>query len=100
MVKSLVKPKQLKINKPIGPTVGLALGGGGARGLANVGALKILSQAGIKIDYIAGTSIGAIIGAWLALDKSLEELEELCFSFDRSKAWRQFVDIGNPPLFD
>ena len=96
MVKSLAKPKRLKISKPIGPSVGLALGGGGARGLAHVGAFKVLSKAGIKIDCIAGTSIGAIIGAWLALGKPLEELEELCLSFDRSKAWRQFVDIGNP----
>lgn len=85
MVKSLVKLK-----------IGLALGGGGARGLAHIGALKVLAQTGISPDYIAGTSIGAIIGAWLALGKPLDELESLCLSFDRSKAWRQFVDIGNP----
>ncbi len=96
MAKSLARPKQPKTVKSVRPVVGLALGGGGARGLAHVGALKILSQADIKIDYIAGTSIGAMIGAWLALGKSLTELEELCLSFDRSKAWRQFVDIGNP----
>jgi NTE family protein len=76
--------------------IGLALGGGGARGLAHIGALKVLAQAGIQPDYIAGTSIGAIIGAWLALGKPLAELETLCLSFDRSKAWRTLVDIGNP----
>ena len=76
--------------------IGLALGGGGARGLAHVGALKVLTKADIRPDYIAGTSIGAIIGAWLALGKSLDELEALCLSFDRSKAWRELVDIGNP----
>jgi len=96
MVKSLAKPKQLKTSKHVGPSVGLALGGGGARGLAHIGALKILSQTGIKISYIAGTSIGAIIGAWLALGQPFDKLEELCLTFDRSKAWRQFVDIGNP----
>lgn len=85
MVKSLVKPK-----------VGIALGGGGARGLAHIGALKVLAQADISPGYLAGTSIGAIIGAWLALGKPLAEFEKICLSFDRSKAWRQFVDIGNP----
>ena len=97
MAKLLAKFKQLKkLIKPTRCSVGLALGSGGARGLAHVGALKVLTQADIKADYIAGTSIGAIIGAWLALGKSLDELEALCLSFDRAKAWRQFVDMGNP----
>lgn len=91
MVKSLVKSKALKKK-----AIGLALGGGGARGLAHVGALKVLEESGIRPDYIAGTSIGAIIGAWLALGKPLDELEGLCLSFDRARAWRELVDIGNP----
>jgi len=43
--------------------IGLALGGGGARGLAHVGVLKVLEEEQIPVDYIAGTSMGAIIGA-------------------------------------
>jgi len=78
------------------PKIGLALGGGGARGLAHIGALKILAEADLKPDYLAGTSIGAIIGASLALGKSLDDLEALSLSFNRSKAWRTFVDVGNP----
>ncbi|HQB51268.1 MAG TPA: patatin-like phospholipase family protein [bacterium] len=96
MAKLLVRPKAEKNKKEVRPLVGLALGGGGARGLAHVGVLKVLEEANFQIDYIAGTSIGAVIGAWLALGKSLNELEELCLSFDRSKAWRELVDIGNP----
>lgn len=96
MVKSLAKPKISKKSSAHQSSIGLALGGGGARGLAHVGALKVLAEAAIRPDYIAGTSIGAIIGAWLALGKPLDELEALCLSFDRSKAWREFVDIGNP----
>ena len=50
-------------NKLAKPRIGLALGGGSARGLAHIGVLKILEKACIKPDYIAGTSMGAIIGA-------------------------------------
>ena len=42
--------------------VGLVLGGGGAKGAAHIGVLKVLEEAGIPIDYIAGTSMGAIVG--------------------------------------
>jgi len=86
-----VKPK--KVSQPL---VGLALGGGGARGLAHVGVLKVLKENNLEINYIAGTSIGAVIGAWLALGKPLAELEDVCLSFNRSKAWQELVDIGNP----
>ena len=48
------------------PKVGLVLSGGGAKGLAHIGALKIIEQAGVEIDYIGGTSMGAIVGALYA----------------------------------
>ena len=44
------------------PTVGVVLSGGGAKGFAHLGALKVIEQAGVRIDYIGGTSIGAIVG--------------------------------------
>lgn len=59
------------------PKIGLALGGGGAKGGAEVGVLKVLETAGIKPDYIAGTSIGAIVGGLYAAGFSATELEEL-----------------------
>ena len=43
--------------------VGLVLSGGGAKGVAHIGVLKVLEEAGIPIDYIAGTSMGSIVGA-------------------------------------
>lgn len=49
--------------------VGLALGGGGARGLAHIGVLKVLERENIPIDLITGTSMGAIIGAVYSLKK-------------------------------
>jgi len=46
--------------------VGLVLSGGGAKGLAHIGVLKVIEQAGVRVDYIGGTSMGAIIGALYA----------------------------------
>ena len=48
------------------PKIGLALGGGGAKGAAEVGVMKVLEEAGIQVDYIAGTSIGSIVGGLYA----------------------------------
>lgn len=57
--------------------IGLALGGGFARGLAHVGILKVLEEEGIVPDYIAGTSVGAVIGAAYCSGVSAKELEEI-----------------------
>ncbi|MFN2135645.1 MAG: patatin-like phospholipase family protein, partial [Candidatus Promineifilaceae bacterium] len=53
----------------------LALGGGGARGLAHVGVLKVLDRAGIAVHAIAGTSMGGVIGALYAAGLSAAEIE-------------------------
>ena len=47
--------------------VGLVLSGGGAKGMAHIGALKVIEQAGIPIDYVVGTSMGSIIGGLYAI---------------------------------
>lgn len=57
--------------------VGLVLSGGGAKGLAHIGALKVIEEAGIKIDYIAGTSMGAIVGALYSAGYSAHELDSI-----------------------
>ena len=53
------------------PVIGLALAGGGAKGIAHIGVIEILEEEGINIDRIAGTSIGAIIGAMYALNPNV-----------------------------
>lgn len=58
------------------PAVGIALGGGFARGIAHVGVLKVLEEEGIPIQCIAGTSVGALIGAMYCSGLSIVELEE------------------------
>lgn len=62
--------------------VGLVLGGGGAKGAAEVGVLKVLEEEGIPIDYIAGTSIGAINGGLYSLGYDAARLETLFLSQD------------------
>ena len=57
-------------------SVGLALGGGGARGLAHIGVLSVLEEAGVPIDYIAGTSMGAMIGAAYSAGIEIPQLLE------------------------
>jgi NTE family protein len=57
------------------PRVGLALGGGGMRGAATVGVLKVLQEAKIPVDYIAGTSIGAVVGGFYSAGMPLSDLE-------------------------
>ncbi|WP_019669186.1 patatin-like phospholipase family protein [Eudoraea adriatica] len=59
------------------PKVGLVLSGGGAKGMAHIGALKVIEEAGITIDYIGGTSMGAIVGALYASGYSANELDSL-----------------------
>lgn len=72
------------------PKIGLALGSGGARGLAHIGVIKTLEKHNIPIDYIAGSSIGAIIGANYAAHKDIKQLEEFIMSFNRKKGFELF----------
>ena len=57
--------------------IGLVLSGGGAKGLAHIGALKVIEEAGVKIDYVGGTSMGAIVGALYASGYSARELDSI-----------------------
>lgn len=82
------------------PKVGLVLSGGGAKGYAHVGVLKKIEEAGIKIDYIGGTSIGAIVGALYASGYSVEELEEIMMSLDLSAIILNDKSRQDLPFFD
>lgn len=73
-----------------GKAVGIVLAGGGARGFAHIGVIKALREVGIPIDYVGGTSVGAIIGGLLAMGMSDEEI--------RDNVYRAFVE--EKPLSD
>jgi NTE family protein len=64
-----------------GRKIGLALGGGGARGFAHIGVMKVLERENIKPDIIVGTSVGSIVGGALASGMSVDELEERADAF-------------------
>src|SRR5690606_16781739 len=62
--------------------VGLVLSGGGAKGLAHIGVLEVIEESGVRIDYIGGTSMGAIVGALYASGYSAKELDSIFNSVD------------------
>jgi NTE family protein len=59
------------------PKIGLVLSGGGAKGFAHIGVLKVLEQAGVKIDYIGGTSMGAVVGGLYASGYSASQIDSI-----------------------
>ena len=80
--------------------VGLVLSGGGAKGLAHIGALKVIEEAGVKIDYIGGTSMGAIIGALYASGYSANELDSIFRSIDVAKLIQDNLPRGAKTFYD
>ena len=74
------------------PKIGLALGSGGSRGLAHIGVIKVLEENNIPIDFIAGSSIGAMVGGFYAAGLSIKEIEEIALSTN----WRRLFSV----LFD
>ncbi|TLY50697.1 MAG: hypothetical protein E6K50_09055, partial [Gammaproteobacteria bacterium] len=70
------------------PRVGLVLSGGGARGAAHIGVLKILEQMRVPIDAIAGTSMGAVVGGLYASGLSARDVEKIMTSINWQDAFR------------
>ena len=74
--------------------IGLALGGGGARGLSHIGVIKVLEENNIPIDFIAGSSIGAMIGALYASSKDIKKVQDIALSNN----WRGLLSLVDPSL--
>lgn len=89
MIAFVSLPAQTSSDQPKRPKVGVVLGGGGAKGASHIGALKYLEEIGIPIDYVAGTSMGSIIGGLYAMGYSPDELTRLIASMN----WSEY--IGN-----
>ena len=83
-----------------GSVVGLALGGGGIRGLAHVGVIQVLAEAGLEPDLLAGTSMGSLVAAIYALGWSPGAMEELAFTlrrediYDPTLRWQDLVSLA------
>ena len=76
------------------PKIGLALGSGAARGFAHIGIIKALKEKNISIDMIAGSSMGALVGACYARNGEITNLEETVLKTD----WKQLVRLADPNL--
>lgn len=91
-ISSTLNAQEINQPKPR-PKIGVVLSGGGAKGIAHIGVLKALEDAGIKPDYIAGTSMGSIIGGLYALGYNADQLDTII----RSINW-DLVLSNNIPL--
>ncbi len=89
----LVTPQPAPV-APARPRIGLVLGGGGAKGGAHIGVIKVLEEMHIPVDCIAGTSMGSIVGAAYATGASAGELEKIVTSIN----WRDV--LSNVPRED
>lgn len=75
------------------PKIGLALGSGGSKGLAHIGVIKVFEENNIPIDFIAGSSIGAMVGGFYATTKDVGQLEKIALSMDL----RLVLSLLDPP---
>lgn len=83
----------VKTNKRI-KNFGLALGGGGARGFSHIGALKAFEEHNITFDYIAGTSVGSIVGACIAAGKTADEILEIALALRERDIRKNFLPLA------
>ena len=81
------------------PKVGLVLSGGGAKGIAHIGILKELERAGVQIDYIGGTSMGAIVGGLYASGYTADQIEEAVVKTDFMDLLQDKVSRREKPFF-
>lgn len=75
------------------PKVAVVLSGGGAKGTAHIGALKVIEEAGIPIDYVVGTSMGAIVGGLYSIGYTPQQLDSMV----NAQNWK-FLLSDAPPI--
>jgi NTE family protein len=81
------------------PKVGLVLSGGGAKGLAHIGVIKVIEELGLKVDYVAGASMGSIIGGLYAIGYSADSLTKLATSLNWLSFFTNKTDRNNLSLW-
>lgn len=74
----------LQVNAQVRPKIGLVLSGGGAKGLSHIGILQAIDSAGLKVDYLTGTSMGSVIGGLYAIGYSGNDIEKIAHQLNWS----------------
>ena len=96
---SLLTPAYAESEAVVRPKIGLALGGGGARGAAHIGVLRTLEKENIPVDYLVGTSAGALIAALYSGGVSPDELEDYVLSGAIKKVYKTNLSILRAGFF-
>jgi NTE family protein len=82
------------------PKIGLVLSGGGAKGFAHIGVLKVLEKAGVKIDYIAGTSMGAVVGGLYASGYSATQIDSIFYNTDFDQLLQDYIPRSSKSFYE
>ncbi|HLF50776.1 patatin-like phospholipase family protein [Flavobacterium sp.] len=95
---SLTSFSQETEKKPL--KVGLVLSGGGAKGFAHIGVLKVLEEAGVKISYIGGTSMGAVVGGLYASGYNANQIDSIFKTTDFDKLLKDFIPRSSKNFYE
>ncbi|REG99125.1 patatin-like phospholipase family protein [Flavobacterium aquicola] len=87
-------------DQPKRPKIGLVLSGGGAKGFAHIGVLNVLEDAGIKIDYIGGTSMGAVIGGLYAVGYNAKQIDSIIDITNFSNVINDFIPRSSKNFYE
>ena len=82
------------------PKIGLVLSGGGAKGFAHIGVLKVLEEAGVKIDYIGGTSMGAVIGGLYASGYNASQIDSIFQATNFNELINDFIPRSSKNFYE
>ena len=82
------------------PKIGLVLTGGGAKGFAHIGVLKVLEKAGVKIDYIGGTSMGAVVGGLYATGYNAQQIDSIFHNTNFDELLKDYIPRKNKSFYE
>ena len=82
------------------PKIGLVLSGGGAKGFAHIGVLKVLEKAGVKIDYIGGTSMGAVVGGLYASGYNATQIDSIFYNTDFNQLLQDYIPRSSKSFYE
>ncbi|MEO0045371.1 MAG: hypothetical protein RL705_562 [Bacteroidota bacterium] len=82
------------------PKIGLVLSGGGAKGFAHIGVLKVLEENGIKIDYIGGTSMGAVVGGLYASGYNATQIDSIFYNTNFDELLQDYIPRSSKNFYE